>query len=918
MSRFFILRVLPLVMVLVLLCTVVTPFIAENVNAWSGVTLVPTHSEIDDRAYVILKGDQALTSVKFPSIKDIKSNDYVQLGVSGKTGPGPDIPGSSAASDHYYNPRLPVGETGNGPTAVKREYEKLVKAMRTGNSADASHAASWLAHFATDLFMPYHVQGMTRSEAQKVYDAAVKAGTGAPLPGSVTGPLVLSLEEARQQQKLLQLSTGHDNNFINELNAFLNANAAHKKTEDWFDPWYWDGKANQYVLPMEMSSHIQYEAFSWKLPDGVSGYHDLWTNANVSFDYAVEEQASKVEDFASICAQWTRLMVDTSASNLWYAVPFASDMPVGDLMPIGDAYLEQSIKAAATVWRASFTALLPSILIDIPDATQPKKLKVQAVVQNTAGEQVVNTQVRITVSGGTLKNGKTQDIVDLKTIASMSNRVAAWEVEAARIGYCTVKIEVIGHYSRTPDLQYAVIQAAAPGIVPVSVDNSQATLSHSMVFCLDNSGSMDGEPIIDAKQAGTQAVSSIQSSDVEMALYFFGVSSCDVNLVQEFTTDRQPLISKISTASAYGKTPLASVIAVAGDYIKRNAKGRAATIVLLTDGEETCGGDPVAAARSLNPNLKINRNPFVSPVDAASTTPIKLQVVGFNITSASIETKLKEIAQAGNGGYYSANNVQELTATLTEVIKKSSQQGIVIQMWWLLVGGGVLLLILVITLASRRRTRLALSPREQAVVTGPVTAYPYTQAPSPPITAPPALFCPRCGLQAQPDTAFCLKCGTSLAVVTEPVPTPAVAGKVYCPHCGAANTVGSAFCNRCGTLLPPPPAVVVPTPTVALIYCSRCGKANTQGSAFCNTCGTRILPVAQPLAAVAPRTVKEKKASWAWWFLVLLLLPGGLIAYFALKKEHPDMAKKILIFTTTLTFLIAAANMPAIAELLGK
>jgi Mg-chelatase subunit ChlD len=140
---------------------------------------------------------------------------------------------------------------------------------------------------------------------------------------------------------------------------------------------------------------------------------------------------------------------------------------------------------------------------------------------------------------------------------------------------------------------------------------------------------MDGQPIIDAMDAGVQAVmNTAQYGLVEMALYFFGTNECDPAVrIVGFTVDRDKIKAAIQTASARGKTPLAETITTAGEYIRSSAQGQEATIILLTDGMETCGGDPIAAAQALNPSLKLktSRSWFATPAYASNNIPISLQ-----------------------------------------------------------------------------------------------------------------------------------------------------------------------------------------------------------------------------------------------------------------------------------------------------
>ena len=56
----------------------------------------------------------------------------------------------------------------------------------------------------------------------------------------------------------------------------------------------------------------------------------------------------------------------------------------------------------------------------------------------------------------------------------------------------------------------------------------------------------------------------------------------------------------IDTITAGGGTPLAAAIRDAGGYLRGNAGGKRLTLIVLSDGEETGGGDPPAEVRRLN------------------------------------------------------------------------------------------------------------------------------------------------------------------------------------------------------------------------------------------------------------------------------------------------------------------------------
>jgi len=228
----------------------------------------------------------------------------------------------------------------------------------------------------------------------------------------------------------------------------------------------------------------------------------------------------------------------------------------------------------------------------------------------------------------------------------------------------------------TPSVTTSPTVTATPG-QPIS----SGQVSASRLFSIDNSGSMgDDGKIQSAIRAAHSALNAL-SAQTEVAIQFFGVSGCDVSIVQGFTLDHAAAHGTVDGAVAYGSTPLAAAIGQAGDYMRRNAGSTNRYIILLTDGEETCAGGPdapVDAARQLNAPSTSRR-----PVGVARLLPsswmqavhalqaaeplIRLHVIGFGIDPGSqAEEQLKKIAEAGQGNYYPAGDEAELTQAMTE------------------------------------------------------------------------------------------------------------------------------------------------------------------------------------------------------------------------------------------------------------
>jgi hypothetical protein len=178
-----------------------------------------------------------------------------------------------------------------------------------------------------------------------------------------------------------------------------------------------------------------------------------------------------------------------------------------------------------------------------------------------------------------------------------------------------------------------------------------------LYYILDGSGSMWGR--VDGKMK-IQIAKDIMSkliqdtpADIYVGLMVYGhrrVGDCsDIEeIINIGSLDKTAAISTINNITPRGKTPLTDSIAAAIDRLKD--KKYAATIVLVSDGIETCDKDPCAITKKLK-DSGIN---FV------------MHVVGFGTQSGDAQ-QLSCIAQAGGGKYFSAANAAELLNALNKI-----------------------------------------------------------------------------------------------------------------------------------------------------------------------------------------------------------------------------------------------------------
>ena len=115
------------------------------------------------------------------------------------------------------------------------------------------------------------------------------------------------------------------------------------------------------------------------------------------------------------------------------------------------------------------------------------------------------------------------------------------------------------------------------------------------------------------------------------------------------------VVDAILGLQALGKTPIADSL-IAASNVLLGLEGESA-IVLITDGEETCGGDPAIVAQML----------------ATLDPPIKLHIVGLDV-GFDIQERLAEIAGITGGQYFAVGAADELFGALYTAVAVAPQE----------------------------------------------------------------------------------------------------------------------------------------------------------------------------------------------------------------------------------------------------
>lgn len=179
-----------------------------------------------------------------------------------------------------------------------------------------------------------------------------------------------------------------------------------------------------------------------------------------------------------------------------------------------------------------------------------------------------------------------------------------------------------------------------------------------LILILDASGSMwgqvDGEnKIVTARRVVAEVLGNVPDG-AYIGLVAYGhrrEADCkDVELVvAPAPIDRAAFKKKFDSIKPRGKTPIAAALGTTFEAIAKS--GRPATVVLMTDGLETCKGDPCQVVRDAK----------------AQGMKIVLHVIGFDAGEMEV-TQLECAARAGDGLYFAAANAGQFSAALGQAV----------------------------------------------------------------------------------------------------------------------------------------------------------------------------------------------------------------------------------------------------------
>ncbi|MBB5773647.1 vWA domain-containing protein [Nonomuraea jabiensis] len=162
---------------------------------------------------------------------------------------------------------------------------------------------------------------------------------------------------------------------------------------------------------------------------------------------------------------------------------------------------------------------------------------------------------------------------------------------------------------------------------------------------------MSGSTRLKAARAAIGGIVDAAPDGALLGLRSYGGGCTDTVLhMRPSPLDRDTFKRRVARLRPKGDTPIAYALKQAKDFGGDGTK----TILLVSDGEEACGGDPVATARAL----------------AEKGVNVQVDVIGFRVKDAA-RTQLVRIAKAGGGRYADAQNGDELAGRMRRLAQRA-------------------------------------------------------------------------------------------------------------------------------------------------------------------------------------------------------------------------------------------------------
>lgn len=124
------------------------------------------------------------------------------------------------------------------------------------------------------------------------------------------------------------------------------------------------------------------------------------------------------------------------------------------------------------------------------------------------------------------------------------------------------------------------------------------------------------------------------------------------------TLDAQSFIGKVNGLNPKGMTPLSAAVIQAAEALRHSEQK--ATVILVSDGEETCNLDPCEVGRRLE----------------STGVDFTAHVIGFDVANPVHQAQLRCLAENTGGRYFNASDADGLAVALGSVVSMSTEEAL--------------------------------------------------------------------------------------------------------------------------------------------------------------------------------------------------------------------------------------------------
>ena len=277
------------------------------------------------------------------------------------------------------------------------------------------------------------------------------------------------------------------------------------------------------------------------------------------------------------------------------------------------------------------------------------------LLSNQAYKGHVNLSLSASPADATLGASLAPNAIDLDEIGRTTLTVTTSANTPATAH--TLAIKGVDAAGKTNVLCLNLVERTTGGL-NITTDLQARKPNRNLEIILDESGSMKerlGKSTrIDTARTVLKSVLGKIPDDFNVGLRLYGhrygsrqKETCtDSELVVPVTKlDRNAILSIVGRTNPRGETPLVYSVLRTIDDLKPVGGG---AVILITDGEESCGGNAVAAAKQLKD----------------SGLDVRLDIVGFTLQGKAVQQTLTTFASATGGHFYSAQDGEALSRAL--------------------------------------------------------------------------------------------------------------------------------------------------------------------------------------------------------------------------------------------------------------